>query len=196
VFTGLIGDVGSVAEVHSINGGLGVAITSTLAKELNPGASIAVNGVCLTAVASNGDRFEAEVVAETLRCSSLGALEVGARVNLELPLRPEGRLDGHIVQGHCDGVGVITGIRDEGASRVATVAASPVILRHLVGKGSIAVDGVALTVARLDEGSFDVALIPETLERTTFGGATMGRRVNLEADVLAKHVERLVGRAQ
>ncbi len=131
---------------------------------------------------------------ETLRRSSLAPLAPGDRVNLELPLRPADRLGGHMVQGHVDAVGEVTGVRDEGNARLVTVAAPPELLRYVVEKGSIAVDGVSLTVATLDERSFTVSLIPETLARTTLGEATPGRRVNLEADVLAKYVERLVSR--
>jgi riboflavin synthase len=128
---------------------------------------------------------------ETLRRSSLGPLGPGDRVNLELPLRASDRLGGHVVQGHVDGTGTIESIRDDGFSRVVRVEASPELLRYVVEKGSIAVDGVSLTVAEVDEGAFAVALIPETLERTTFGAAAPGRTVNLEVDVLAKYVEKL-----
>ena len=165
-----------------------------LARELDEGDSIAVNGVCLTATAIEDGRFVADVMPETLRRSSLGPLGPGDRVNLELPLRPADRLGGHVVQGHVDAVGEVAAMRDEGNARLITIAAPPELLRYVVEKGSIAVDGVSLTVATLDERSFTVSLIPETLARTTLGEATPGRRVNLEADVLAKYVERLVSR--
>src|SRR4051812_41690871 len=136
---------------------------------------------------------------ESLRRSSLGDIEAGSRVNLELALRADARLGGHIMQGHVDGVGVITGIADDGFARVVTVEPDASLLRYVVEKGSIAVDGVSLTVSRVDDTSFDVSLIPETLERTNLGALTTGspaRTVNLEVDVVAKYVEKLVGGAR
>src|SRR4051794_24117028 len=140
--------------------------------------------------------FGADVMRETLRRSSLAELEPGSRVNLELALRADARLGGHIMQGHVDGVGVVDGIREDGFSRVVTIDAAPELLRYVVEKGSIAVDGVSLTVSRVDDTSFDVSLIPETLERTNLGGTSEGRTVNLEVDVVAKYVEKLVGGAR
>ena len=158
------------------------------------GDSIAVNGVCLTATAVADGGFSADAMNETLRRSSLGALAAGDRVNLELALRASDRLGGHMVQGHVDGLGKIAALRDEGFSRVAGIDAPAELLRYVVEKGSIAVNGVSLTVSALGSRSFEVSLIPETLERTTFGGAEIGSPVNLEVDVLAKYVERLVVR--
>ncbi len=155
---------------------------------------MSVNGVCLTATAVNGASFAAEVMHETLRRSSLQAVEVGAGVNLELPLRATDRLGGHVVQGHVDGTGTIAEVRAEGFSRRVRIEASPEVLRYIVEKGSVAVDGVSLTVAELDRRSFTVSLIPETLQRTNLGGARSGKRVNVEVDVLAKYVEKLVRR--
>jgi riboflavin synthase len=195
VFTGLVADLGTVAEVHSTTDGVRMAIESRLTAELGEGDSIAVNGVCLTAVGVCGDRFGADVMHETLRRSSLGEVEPGGRVNLELPLQAHARLGGHIVQGHVDGLGAISATRDDGFARVVTIAADPELLRYVVEKGSIAVDGVSLTVARVAADEFDVSLIPETLERTTFGEATPGTPVNLEVDILAKYVEKLVTRS-
>ena len=172
--------------------GVRLRVTSALAGELTEGDSIAVNGVCLTAVEVDGGGFGADVMRESLRRSALDALRAGARVNLELPLRAGARLGGHLVQGHVDGVGVIRGAREDGFARVVRIAADPELLRYVVEKGSIAVDGVSLTVAALDERSFDVALIPETLERTTLGAAAEGAPVNLEVDILAKYVEKLM----
>ena len=151
--------------------------------------------MCLTAVATDGEAFGADVMHETLRRSSLAEVAPGARVNLELPLRADERLGGHVVQGHVDGLGAIRAVRAEGFARVVTVEADPALLRYVVEKGSVAVDGVSLTVAALDGDAFDVSLIPETLERTNLGGAAAGRRVNLEVDVLAKYVEKLLGTA-
>jgi riboflavin synthase len=196
LFTGLVADLGTVAEVHSTADGVRLAIESSLARELTEGASIAVNGVCLTAVGLCGERFGADVMHETLRRSSLGDVGEGARVNLELPLRAADRLGGHVVQGHVDGVGVVTGVRQEGFARVLTVEAPEEVLRYVVQKGSIALDGVSLTVAALEGSSFEVSLIPETLERTNLGGTSVGRTVNLEVDVVAKYVEKLVGGAR
>jgi riboflavin synthase len=166
-------------------------VTTALAADLAEGDSIAVNGVCLTAVDVEGERFAADVMRETVRRSSLADLRVGGRVNLELPLRADARLGGHVVQGHVDGVGAVRRVREDGFARVVTIQADPALLRYVVEKGSIAVDGVSLTVARLNEGSFEVSLIPETLERTTLGAVAPGSPVNVEVDILAKYVERL-----
>jgi riboflavin synthase len=192
VFTGLVADLGTVAEVNATTDGVRLAIESPLAGELSEGDSVAVNGVCLTAVGVDGDRFGADVMNETLRRSSLAEVDAGTRVNLELPVKADDRLGGHIVQGHVDGVGAIREARDDGFARVVTIAADPDLLRYVVEKGSIAVDGVSLTVARVDDASFDVSLIPETLQRTNLGEARPGTPVNLEVDILAKYVEKLV----
>jgi riboflavin synthase len=197
MFTGLVQDLGTVAELHETSDGVRIAVESPLAAELKDGDSIAVNGVCLTAVGMcAGERFGADVMRETLRRSSLGAVAEGSSVNLELPLRAADRLGGHVVQGHVDGVGVVAGAREEGFARIVTVEAEPSLLRYVVEKGSIAVDGISLTVARVDDKGFDVSLIPETIERTTLGRAETGTPVNLEVDVLAKYVEKLIGAQQ
>jgi riboflavin synthase len=192
VFTGLVADLGTVAEVHATADGVRLAIESPLARELSEGDSISVNGVCLTAVGLCGDRFGADVMNETLRRSSLAEVTAGTRVNLELSLGASDRLGGHFVQGHVDGVGAIREVREDGFARVVTIEAAPELLRYVVHKGSITVDGVSLTVARIDESSFDVSLIPETLERTNLGAAAPGTPVNLEVDILAKYVEKLL----
>jgi riboflavin synthase len=153
-----------------------------------------VNGVCLTAAAVDGGWFEAEAVNETLERSSLGELGPGSQVNLELPLRVGDRLGGHLVQGHVDGLGRIAGAEADGFSRRLRIATDEPLLRYVVEKGSIAVDGVSLTVVEVDSASFTVSLIPETLERTSLGVAEIGTVVNLEVDVLAKYVEKAVGR--
>jgi riboflavin synthase len=194
VFTGLVADLGTVAEVHSTTDGVRLAIESPLTSELAEGDSVAVNGVCLTAVGLCGDRFGADVMNETLRRSSLAEVRSGTKVNLELALAADARLGGHFVQGHVDGVGAVSAVRDDGFARVVTVQADPQLLRYVVEKGSITVDGVSLTVASIDEASFDVSLIPETLERTNLGTAAPGTPVNLEVDILAKYVEKLVRR--
>jgi riboflavin synthase len=150
----------------------------------------------LTATGIEGDRFGFDVMLESLRRSSLGAIDAGSKVNLELALRADARLGGHIMQGHVDGVGTVAALRDEGFSRIVTIDADAELLRYVVEKGSIAVDGVSLTVSRVDDTSFDVSLIPETLERTNLGATTVGRTINLEVDVVAKYVEKLVGGAR
>jgi riboflavin synthase len=198
VFTGLVEDLGTVVAVDRTDGGAVLTVESVLAPQIGEGDSVAVNGVCLTATAIDGDRFGFDVMLESLRRSSLGAIDAGSRVNLELALRADARLGGHIMQGHVDGIGTVAALRDEGFSRIVTIDAAPELLRYVVEKGSIAVDGVSLTVSRVDEASFDVSLIPETLERTNLGALNAGpptRTVNLEVDVVAKYVEKLVARA-
>lgn len=192
MFTGLISDLGSVTALERGEGAVTLRISTRLASELEQGDSVAVNGVCLTAVDIRDGGFAAAAMTETLRRSALGALEAGAKVNLELALRADGRLGGHIVQGHVDGTGTVSEIRDEGFARVLRIDGEPGLERYLVEKGSVAVDGVSLTVSALHDDGFEVSLIPETLERTNLGEAAVGDRVNLEADVLAKHVERLM----
>jgi riboflavin synthase len=190
VFTGLVADKGTIRAVHDGR----LEVETALGAHLAEGDSVSVNGVCLTAVEPHVDGFAADVMPETLRRSSLGPLEPGAEVNLELPLRAGDRLGGHVVQGHVDGTGEVAEVREDGNSRVVRVEASPDLLRYVVEKGSIAVDGVSLTVSAVDDSSFEVSLIPETLERTTLGTTEAGRTVNLEVDVLAKYVEKLVRR--
>jgi riboflavin synthase len=192
VFTGLVADLGTVDAVESTSDGVRLRVGSALAGELREGDSVAVNGVCLTATEVAGGGFAADVMHETLRRSSLAEAAPGTRVNLELPLRAQDRLGGHVVQGHVDGVGAVSATADDGFARVVTIEAPPELLRYVVEKGSIAVDGVSLTVASVTADTFSVSLIPETLERTNLGGAAPGTPVNLEVDVLAKYVEKLV----
>jgi riboflavin synthase len=194
MFTGLIAELGHVARVERSPEGARVRIEASTAAELRDGDSVAVNGVCLTATEVDGGAFSAEAMHETLARTSLGALDAGARVNLELPLRAGDRLGGHVVQGHVDGVGTIMALGDDGFARRVRIEAPEAVLRYVVEKGSIAVDGVSLTVAELDDRSFTVSLIPETLERTNLGSAQPGQAVNLEVDVLAKYVEKAVNR--
>ena len=174
--------------------GVRLAVETALAPEIAEGDSVAVNGVCLTATAIADGRFTADVMHETLRRSSLAGVAEGAEVNLELPLRASDRLGGHVVQGHVDGLGTIRDVREDGFSRLVEIAAPAETLRYVVEKGSIAVDGISLTVASVTADTFTVALIPETLERTNLGAAAPGQPVNLEVDVLAKYVEKLVTR--
>jgi riboflavin synthase len=192
VFTGLVQDLGTVTAVDAAADGVRLAVQTRLSAELEEGDSVAVNGVCLTATAIADGQFAADVMLETLRRSSLADVRAGTSVNIELPLRAADRLGGHFVQGHVDGVGTVRDVRGDGFARVVTVAAPPEVLRYVVEKGSIAVDGVSLTVAAYGDDWFSVSLIPETLERTILGAAETGRQVNLEVDVLAKYIERLV----
>jgi riboflavin synthase len=195
VFTGLVEDLGRVAGIERTEDGARLTVATPLAAELKQGDSIAVNGVCLTAMAPRADAFEADVMQETLRRSSLGDALDGGAVNLELALRADARLGGHIMQGHVDGVGTISAVRDDGFSRWVTVAVDgggQGLLRYVVEKGSIAVDGTSLTVAEVDGEGFSVSLIPETQARTTLGTAEVGTRVNLEVDVMAKYAEKLL----
>jgi riboflavin synthase len=192
MFTGLIEDLGSVAALEQDGEGARIEIRSALASGLHEGDSIAVNGVCLTATAVSDESFQAQAMNETLMRSSLGRLQVGSPVNLELAMRADARLGGHVVQGHVDGTGTIRAVRDEGFARVIEIELGDSLSRYLVEKGSVAVNGVSLTVSALDEHGFSVSLIPETLERTNLGALEAGALVNIEVDVLAKHVERLL----
>jgi riboflavin synthase len=194
MFTGLVETTARVLRVDPDGDGVRLEVETPLAAELRQGDSIAVNGVCLTAVDPDGGHFKADVMAETLRRSSLGPLAAGDSVNVELPLRAGDRLGGHVVQGHVDGTGTVESTRDEGFARLVRITADAALLKYVVEKGSIAVDGVSLTVADVDDEGFTVSLIPETLERTTLGLAAPGRVVNLEVDVFAKYVEKLVAR--
>ena len=196
MFTGLVKDLGRVTAIEQTGDGVTLAVRTRLSGDIALGDSVAVNGVCLTATAVEDGTFEAEVMHETLRRSSLAAAQQGSDVNLELALRASDRLGGHIVQGHVDGLGSVRDVQEDGFARVVTIAAPPELLRYVVEKGSIAVNGVSLTVVAVGEDWFSVSLIPETLERTTLGGAAVGRPVNLEVDMFAKYIEKLtVGRA-
>jgi len=192
VFTGLVEDRGTVVAIDTTADGARLRVRTRLAADVGEGDSVAVCGVCLTATAIQDGSVAADAMHETLRRSSLGALDVGSPVNLELALRADARLGGHIMQGHVDGTGSVAAVRDDGFARVITIAAGPELLRYVVEKGSIAVDGVSLTVSRVDGEGFDVSLIPETLERTTLGEVAPGGTVNLEVDIVAKYVEKLV----
>jgi riboflavin synthase len=191
MFTGLIEDVGSIESLERGNDGARVRIATRLAAEIASGDSIAVNGVCLTAIAVDAGGFETEAMNQTLTVTALGDLDAGDRVNLELAMKASDRLGGHIVQGHADGVGEVLAIEDDGFARRLRVALAPELIRYVVEKGSIGLNGVSLTVADLGESWAVVSLIPETLERTTLGEAKAGDKLNVECDVVAKYVERL-----
>jgi riboflavin synthase len=188
MFTGLVQRTGTV----SMAGGR-LCVEAEL-EELKEGDSVAINGVCLTATAVRPGGFDADVMPETLRRTALGSLAEGDHVNLELPLRASDRLGGHIVQGHVDATGTVESAVDDGFAKLVRLSAPEGVLRYVVEKGSIAIDGVSLTVTEVDDDGFTVALIPETLERTTLGSAAPGRTVNLEVDLLAKYVEKLAGK--
>jgi riboflavin synthase len=193
VFTGLVQDVGTVAKIDAGDDGARLTIETALAHDVSEGDSVSVAGVCLTATSVTAKSFSADAINETLSRTSIGKLGEGDSVNLELAMKADGRFGGHIVQGHVDGVGEVAAIRPDGLSQVITVNAAPEILRYIVEKGSITIDGISLTVAQVERDGFDVALIPETLERTTLGSAKAGDTVNLETDIFAKYAEKLAG---
>jgi riboflavin synthase len=193
VFTGLVADMGEVIDVERSADGSRLRVASRLVPEVKEGDSISVDGVCLTATQIDTGSFLTDVMNETLRLTSLAEIRPGSPVNLELAMRADDRLGGHVVQGHVDGLGTVSAVVPDGfARRLEIVAADPGTLRYLVLKGSITVNGVSLTVAGLEDRSFTVSLIPETLERTNLGQIEAGATVNLEVDVLAKYVERLM----
>lgn len=193
MFTGLVEERGDVIASRDTTAGARLSFAApVIAGELALGDSVSVNGACLTVVEASGEGFAADCVAETLRRTTLGDLRPGDPVNLERALLAGSRLGGHIVQGHVDGTGSVGSEREEGDSVVLTISAAPEIMRYVVEKGSVAVDGVSLTVAGRSEESFDIALIPHTMAHTTLGRGLTGQRVNLEVDLVAKYVESLV----
>lgn len=193
MFTGIVEQIGEVRATERTDAGRRIVVSGASFGDLAVGASISVNGVCLTAIESNGDIVSLDVVPETLRRTNLGDATPGTKVNLERAMPADGRFEGHMVQGHVDGVGTIERLEhgDDG-SVTMSVAAPDSILRYLVEKGSIAIDGVSLTVASVSDATFAVALIPHTLQVTTLGLRMTGDQVNLELDVVAKYVERLL----
>ena len=192
MFTGLIQDVGRVEAVESGDDGARLRIATKLGAEIGLGDSVAVDGVCLTATAADAGGFETEAMKQTLEVTALGTVEAGRRVNLELAMQASDRLGGHIVQGHVDGVGTVASAAADGFARRVRVALAPELGRYAVDKGSITLSGVSLTVAALGEGWVEVSLIPETLERTNLGNLEPGSRLNVECDIVAKYVERLL----
>jgi riboflavin synthase len=196
MFTGLIDHSGKIAAIDTSEAGSVIEIETDLAPTLGLGDSVAVNGVCLTATTLSETSFSADVMNESLARTALGALSAGDGVNLELPLAIGDRLDGHIVQGHVDGVGELIQRTEEGFSRVLRFQLPGDLAKYVVEKGSITIDGVSLTVSAVGDDWLEVSLIPETLERTTLGTLQTGAHVNLEADILAKHVERLLHHPQ
>ncbi len=192
MFTGIVADIGTVERIESGPDGARIRVRTSLAGDVEPGDSVAVNGACLTAAAVNGGAFEADVMNQTLEHTSLGGLDADAPVNLELALRAGERLGGHLVQGHVDAAGRVAGVHEDGFARRLEIEAPAELRSLIVERGSITVDGVSLTVAGVTADGFEVSLIPETLERTTLGRAMEGTGVNLEVDVVARYVERLV----
>jgi riboflavin synthase len=195
MFTGLIREVGRVVSVDGAAGGIRIELEApATAPDAKLGDSVAIDGVCLTVVAVGGDRFAFEAVPETLARTALATLESGSRVNIEPALRAGEPLGGHYVQGHVDGVATVRSVDPEGEGRRIWFDATPGVLRYVVEKGSVSVQGTSLTVAGLDDAGFAVALIPHTLEATTLGDLGPADRVNVEVDLLAKYVEKLLPR--
>lgn len=191
MFTGLIETLAEVAEMKPTPAGFRLRLTTAMAPELNAGDSLAVNGVCLTVVSADADGIHADISPETARVSTLGALRRGTLVNLERPLRADARLGGHFVQGHVDATGTIEEIRQDGDSYWLTVRYPPLLAPYIVRKGSIAVNGISLTVAGVDDKHFDVQLIPYTWDHTSLHQAKQGETVNIEVDILGKYVVRV-----
>ena len=194
MFTGLVASLGTVERLAEGSTSCRLTVRAPqLLSGVKIGDSIAVNGVCLTVVHLRGDTFTADVMPETVRRTTLHMLQPGDRVNLEKALRPTDGLDGHIVQGHVEGVGTIQQIISEGNARVYRIQAPGELLRYIVEKGSIAVDGISLTVTETDDSGFGVSLIPHTAKMTTLGYKNVGDAVNLETDILARYVEKMLG---
>jgi len=192
MFTGLVADIGIVEGIVRDDSGARISIATPIAAELTEGDSIAVAGVCLTATSLRPAGFDADVMNQTLELTNLGDLDPGSPVNLEPALRASDRLGGHIVQGHVDAVGQVVSVTDDGFARRVGVAIPDGLERYVVERGSIALNGVSLTVAAIEAEIVEVSLIPETLERTTFGDTAAGDRINVEVDVFARHAERLL----
>jgi riboflavin synthase len=202
VFTGIVEDLGEVEAIEHAGDSARIFIRSAkITEDARPGDSIAVNGVCLTVTGLIGgplgpDGFTADVMGETLKHSSLAAIVPGTKVNLERSVRLEDRLGGHLVQGHVDDTATIIGREPQQEWEVVRISLPPGLARYVVHKGSVTVDGISLTVSAINAGSFEVSLIPETLKRTTLGFKRPGDLVNLEVDVIAKYVEKLIGGAR
>jgi riboflavin synthase len=193
VFTGIIESLGRVKAISGSEQGRRIELeVGAMAAELEVGDSLAVNGVCLTIVETGPNSVAIEVVLETLRRTGLGAMLAGDQVNLELPLAASGRFDGHIVQGHVDGIAAVTAVTEEGTGRRLAFDLNPRLHRYVVEKGSITVDGVSMTVASVTDRGFEVAVIPHTLAATNLGLRRPGDQVNLEFDVIGKYVERML----
>lgn len=194
MFTGIVTHRGEIKKVGQRNGALDVRVTSPLGRELRVGDSVSLNGVCLTATETWRRGFRAHVMGETLARSTLGSLRKGLAVNLELPARLVDRIGGHLVQGHVDGVARVVRIEDDDTARRVWLVTDEALLGHMVAKGSLALDGVSLTIVEVGSATFQVALIPHTVDTTTLGRLEVGSEVNVETDVIAKYVEQLMRR--
>jgi riboflavin synthase len=190
MFTGVINELGTVDAVEGSDEGARLRIRAALASELEAGDSVAVNGACLTATSAGSGAFEADVMHQTLSLTTLGDLDSDSRVNLELPLRPTDRLGGHVVQGHVDGTATVVEVAEDGFAKRLRLELPDELLPYVVARGSIAIEGVSLTVAELTGSALEVSLIPETLDRTTLGSLLPGAQANVECDVLARYVRR------
>jgi len=195
MFTGIVTEIGIVERLERLGGGVRLTVRAPQsAAALHVNDSVAINGACQTVVVKDGDAFRVEAVEETLRKTTLGSLSVGARVNLELPLRLNDRVGGHLVAGHVDCVGVVETVEPQVSSHLIRIGYPAEFARYLIPVGSIAVDGVSLTIARLESQAFVVSVIPHTFEHTTLGIVRRGGRVNLEFDMVGKYIERLLGK--
>jgi riboflavin synthase len=190
MFTGIIEALGTLVEVKPLGSAYRLRVESSLARELTLGESVAVNGVCLTVILQDGDEVHADVGPETVRVTNLGNLQRGQQVNLERPMRLDGRLGGHFVLGHVDGVGIVDDVRPDSNSYWLTISFPPGLAAYFIRKGSATVDGVSLTVAGLGERQFDVQVIPYTWQHTTLSTLRVGDKVNLECDIIGKYVVR------
>ncbi len=190
MFTGIVEAIGKLVELKSMAGGYRLRMETGLSTDLTPGDSLAVNGVCLTVILSNDGEVHADVGPETARVTTLSGMQRGQSVNLERPMRLDGRIAGHIVQGHVDGVGAVDELRPEADCHWLTVSFPPALAPYFIRKGSVAIDGVSLTVAGLGDKQFDVQVIPFTWTHTTFQDLKTGDKVNLECDMIGKYVAR------
>ena len=195
MFTGLVEILGSVTSTKSTGNGIRLAMKPTAEFEVALGDSVAINGVCLTVTTFNGE-ISFDVSPETLKSTNLGELKSGDKVNLERAMRLSDRLGGHIVSGHVDGIGTITSKKTEGEYTFFSIESPPEVLKYIVQKGSVAIDGISLTVVESDNRSFRIAIIPHTLTATSIGSKGIGDRVNLEADIIGKYVEKLLGKGE
>jgi riboflavin synthase len=192
MFTGIVSELGEVEAVTATDAGARLRVRAGLASDLKPGDSVAVAGACLTATSVDDGAFEADVMNQTLSLTTLGELDAGDRVDLELPLRAEDRLGGHVVQGHVDGTGTVASLEEDGFAKRLRVELPEELASYVVERGSIAIEGASLTISAAGEDWIEVSLIPETLERTTLGSAQPGDRLNIECDVLARYVRRML----
>jgi riboflavin synthase len=192
MFTGIVEAIGSLSELQATDGGFRMRIHTPVSSAMKVGDSLAVNGVCLTVVLIDGDHVVADIGPETARVTTFGALRRGQQVNLERPMRGDGRVDGHFVLGHVDGVGVIEALRTEGESRWLTIGFPPLLAPYFIRKGSVAVDGVSLTIASVSERVIEVMVIPHTWAHTSLSRLEEGDNVNLECDMIGKYIVRMM----